>query len=93
MKRTTLITIAILMATIFTLSQLSLKPAHAAGPLCVRPTGNDGGSCTCTDTFQYCRSVQRAINLATTGDTIRVAEGWDTNFIARETATTKGDQP
>jgi len=112
--------------TLFSLSQHSLKPqpAYATGPLCVRPTGNDGSSCACSDTLQYCRSVQRAINMAATGDTIRVAEGnygqvagattigtnglidlsgtnakslnleggWDTNFTARKTATTKGAQ-
>lgn len=73
--------LSLLLACLVSLSQVSFtdfglgQPAYAAGPLCVRPGGNDGGSCACGDPFQHCRSVQRALNVAATGDTIRVAEG------------------
>ncbi|MDM8520310.1 PKD domain-containing protein [Anaerolineales bacterium HSG6] len=49
--------------------------ALAGGPLCVSPDGNDNGNCDCSDTFQHCRGVERAMGFASNGDTIRVAEG------------------
>jgi hypothetical protein len=47
--------------------------SRAAGPLYVAPDGDDG--LNCSSVAQRCRSIQRAVDVAGSGDEIRVAAG------------------
>ena len=52
----------------------------------VAPSGNDAGSCG--STASPCRNIQRALNLASSGDTVKVAAGTYTYVGSLDTACT-----
>jgi hypothetical protein len=52
---------------------LVMKPAYAAGPWYVAPSGDDGN--TCTSPGEACATINGAIGKASSGDTIYVAIG------------------
>src|ERR1700736_6780142 len=56
-------------------SAFATTTAHAADPTrYVATTGNDTGNTTC-DKNHPCKTVQHGVDVATTGDTIRIAAG------------------